>query len=605
MVHRLDKSIGASRSMREVLASILSLSRDFWTGATRGRAILLTAGTFGFLFAEIGMQVLINRWNKTFYDALEGKALDALWQAALWFIVLLVASTATTVMSQLSRLTLQIRWREQLTGKIIAAWLRHQTYYRLNLIGGPEFAPEARVAEDVRLAVEPIVDLLAGFVGAVITFATFVGILWVVGGSLTIGGVTIPGFMVWAAVVYSTIVSGAMTVVGWRYARIVRDRAEAEAQFRYQLTRLRENAESVALVRGEGGESRNLTARLATVIREWRRYTATWSYMTIVTHSSGLFAPILPVLLMVPKYLSGEASLGTVMQVATAFGTVQGALAWVTSNFAQLGQWYAAAYRVAELGSYMAMADHVGKGGPEIKVSEGDSDELVLDSVAVTLPSGKSLIADAAFRIAPGEMVMVGGKSGTGKSTLVRAIAGLWPWGRGNIRLPRGAKVAFLPQRPYLPIGSLKAAVTYPLAANEVSDAHIARSLELCALDYLVPRMAEEGAWDRTLSGGEQQRVAFCRLLVQRPSIVILDEATSALDEESQDILMRLFKTELADASVISVAHRPSLERYHTRKITLVREGGRTRTRDQVKKLTEWARSRAANVAKRGKQPVP
>jgi len=339
-----------------VLTAIVDLSREFWTGPSRRTAWGLTVGAFAFALTDVGMQVALNAWNKGFYDAIESKSLSGLWNAALLFVVLVSAATVTVVLAQLFRLLLQIRWREHLTERTIDAWLADRAFQRLNHMPDARFAPEARIAEDLRIAVEPVVELAVGFLSAVVTFLAFVGILWNVGGSLTLGDVTIPGFMVLAAIAYAVTVSTCMVWVGGSFADRYRERSEAEAQFRYELTRLRETADAVVAAHGEAEEHRTLRSRYAAVIVTWRRYAFRWSYMTIVVHASTVVAPVLPVLLMAPKYLADEVSLGTVMQAATAFGTVQASLGWITANFARLSEWYAAASRVAELQASIAAA---------------------------------------------------------------------------------------------------------------------------------------------------------------------------------------------------------------------------------------------------------
>jgi putative ATP-binding cassette transporter len=607
MAGRVDKAVGNSRSMLSVLSSVISLSRGFWTGPTRKMAWGLTIAAFGMALVDILMQLALNRWNKTFYDALERKSFGDIKSAALLFLVLIAAATTTVVLAQLARILLQIHWREDLTQRLVDLWLKNQAFYRLNVINGNEFAPEARIAEDLRLTVEPIVDLIIGFVSAVITFGAFVGILWHAGGSLSIGGMTIPGFMVFGAIIYSTVVSGFMFAVANKYSGQIRERSEAEAQLRYQLTRLRENAESVALIKGEADEQRNLFSRLATVVDRWRGFAFRWSYMTVVVSASSLAAPVFPVLLMAPKYMAGEVTLGTVMQVAAAFGSVNGALSWFTANFARLSEWYAAASRVSELGSYIRAAALPDAEQTQIEVSTGESEVLELEKVAVRLHNGKTLIADAGFTIGPGERVLVEGESGTGKSTLVRAIAGLWPWGSGRIVLPKSATLAFVPQRPYMPIGLLKAAVTYPRSPDEFPDEEVGRALELCGLPTLKAKLADAGSWDRILSGGEQQRIAFARLLLHRPSLVILDEATSALDEPSQARVMDLFESELPHAALISVAHRPSLARYHNRHIQLHKAKKGARVLERMRQMSAFSRMRdaIARRPRRGKGGAP
>lgn len=576
-----------------VLGAIVRLSKGFWTGPGRWKAWALTIGAFAFTFVDVAMQVRLNAWTKAFFDSIEKRNLDQLWQAAILFLILAAGATASIVAGGYARQMLQVYWRRNIGERLVELWLKDQAFYRLNVIRGVEFAPEARIAEDARGTVEPIVDLVTGFVSSVASLVAFVGILWTIGGTLSVAGVAIPGFMVWGALVYAVVVSLMMIIAGGSYAQRLRERSEAEAQMRYELTRLRENAESVALVRGEDGERKTLMARISSVVDTWRRVNRTWGGMTVVVYASGLAAPIVPVLLMAPKYLSDPTmTFGTVMQAAAAFGTVQGSLAWVTSNFSRLSEWYAAASRVAELSAYIHAAAKPDAEQTRIEIREVEGGHLQLDKVAVRLHTGRTLIADAAFTIAPGDMVMVTGKSGTGKSTLIRAIAGLWPWGSGAVLLPRGARLAFVPQRPYMPLGTLKAALTYPENEAAYPDEAAVRVLESCDLKHLVPRLHEHAGWDRVLSGGEQQRVSFARLLLHKPDIIILDEATSALDDANQARLMELFRTDLTHASVISVAHRTSLARYHNRQITLSKQRAGARAGERLRQFTGWANAR-------------
>lgn len=591
-------------SIWNVAGSIAQLSKGFWRGPKSGRTWLLTLGAFALALADVGVQVLLNQWTKSFYDAIEKRSLDQISSAALLFLALVVASTSVVVLGMLTRQMLQIFWREKLAGRLISLWLTNQAFYRLNVIRTDDFAPEHRIAEDARLTVEPIVDLVIGFLTAIITFTAFVGILWRIGGSIEVGGWTLPGYMVLGAIAYAAAVSLLMMVVGGKYADRVRDRSEAEAQFRYELTRLRENAESVALVRGEAGEQASLLSRYSRVVETWKRFAYRWGAMTVVVNSSALAAPVVPVLLMMPKYLGDPTmTFGTVMQAATAFGTVQGALAWFTSNYARLSEWYAAASRVAELNVYIQAASKPGEESTRIDVKEidgADGSPLVkLENVMVKLHNGRELITNADFTLNPGEMVLVMGRSGIGKSTLVRAIAGLWPWGSGTIHLPKGAAVSFAAQRPYLPSGTLKAALAYPNAPESVSDEDALRVLKLVDLDHLAGRLNERSNWERTLSGSEQQVLAFARLLLQRPTLVIMDDATSALDEKTQERLMELFKTDLYEASVISVTNSPTVARYHERQIELSRAASSARLIDRLRQQSAWQRMREAMSRRR------
>jgi vitamin B12/bleomycin/antimicrobial peptide transport system ATP-binding/permease protein len=547
------------------------LAADFWRGPNWRKAWLITAGAAGFELTNIALQVAINRWNRTFFDALEQRSPDGLTAAAISFVPLAIAATAAVAAAILCKVMLQIYWRQSVTETLTKRWLSDRAFYRMNVLHGADIAPEHRLTEDARLTVAPVVDLTIGFLSAVLTFTIFVGVLWTVGGSTTISGVEVPGFMVVAAIMYAIAIWSMMALIGAPYTQRVRDRSEAEARFRFELTRVRENAESIALISGEDGEQRRLSEHYSGVITTWKRVAWRWSQMSWISHGNAVIGPVLPMLLMAPKYLSGEVSLGVVMQAAAAFGSVQASVGWFTTNYAGLSEWYASASRVCEIDLMMREAGAV-QNGRSIEMGTSPDGKLHLVNVSVELHDGKALVTDAQFVISPGDMVIVGGEAGTGKSSLIRAIAGLWPWGSGQILLPADSKIAFLPQRPYIPIGTLAAAIAYPLAREERTNAAFVEALDTCGLSYLNHRLDDVQSWDKVLSGGEQQRLAFARMLIRPPTLAILDEATSALDEESQSRLMELFRFRLAATTVISVSHRPSLARFHNRQIHLRRE---------------------------------
>src|SRR5262245_6247824 len=286
-------------SIFNVFRSVAQLSKGFWWGPHAGRAWMLTLGAFALALLDVVAQVALNHWTKDFFDAIEKRSVDQLSKAAILFAVLVAASTAVVVIGMITRQLLQIYWREKVTERLINLWVANQAFYRLNVIRNDDFAPEHRIAEDARASVEPIVDLVIGFLTAFVTFCAFVGILWRLGGSITFMGVDLPGFMVLGAIVYAVSVSLLMMLVGSSFAQRVRDRSETEAQLRYELTHLRENAESIALVRGELGQQASLLARLARVAEAWRQYALRWGYMTIVVNASAMAAQIVQVLLMI------------------------------------------------------------------------------------------------------------------------------------------------------------------------------------------------------------------------------------------------------------------------------------------------------------------
>jgi putative ATP-binding cassette transporter len=372
-----------------------------------------------------------------------------------------------------------------------------------------------------------------------------------------------------AAVIYAVIASGSMVWIGRRFVTVAENKNQAEAEYRFVLTRIRENGESIALLGGETEERAGLDRSLREVLRRWRHLCYQHMRTTVVSQSSAHLAPVVPVLLCAPKFLEGSMSLGQVMQAASAFVIVQTAFNWLVDNYPRFADWTASARRVASLlvsldGLHQADKEGLGR----IQHGETDDAALKLCNLSVTLDDGTSVINEAEVTIEPGEKVLVVGESGTGKSSLVRAIAGLWPWGDGQILVRKGAKLFLLPQRPYVPVGSLRRAAAYPQSTDEVEADAVAEALDQVGLGHFVDRMDEDNPWDQTLSGGEKQRLAFARLLIHKPDIIVMDEATSALDPTSQADLLQLIHERL-DATIISVGHRPELEAFHERKLVM------------------------------------
>jgi putative ATP-binding cassette transporter len=461
-------------------------------------------------------------------------------------------------------------------------WLARGRYYHLNLISGEHENPEHRIAEDVRVATEAPVDFGAGLLAAFLSAGTFIVVLWVVGGELTFdfGGssVTIPGFLVIAAVVYAIFASGAMVWIGRRYVVASEQKMQAEAEMRYALTRLRENGESIALIAGEEEEKIGLTDALNNVVNRWREIMRQYMRTTSVAQTSFLVAPVIPVILSSPKFLAGTMSLGQVMQAASAFVTVQTAFNWLVDNYPRFADWSASARRVSSLMVSLDGLERAERSEGMGRIKRGEAKKgiaLQLRDVSVMLDNGVVVVGEADVSIAPGEKVLFVGESGSGKSTLVRAIAGLWPWGEGQICVQPEAKMFFMPQRPYIPLGALRRAVIYPMSAEEVDDAKVKEVIEAVGLGEHLARLDEEGPWDQTLSGGEKQRVAFARLLIHAPDIIVMDESTAALDRKSQGELMELIQKRLPAVTILSVGHRSELQEFHERKIVLEqREGG-------------------------------
>ncbi len=576
----LDPGVAASDRLRRRL-----LLRRFWSSATsfwreRRRAWVLTGIILLTILLNLAASYGMNLWNWKIFDALERRDADTVVYWTLIYFPLLVASVCLMVVQVYGKMTLQRRWREWLTHHLLDRWLRNGRYYQLNLVTGDHKNPEYRIADDVRLATESPVDFVSGVTAAILSAATFIAVLWTIGGSLSFrmagAEITVPGFLVVAAVLYAVLASGSMVFIGRRFVAASENKNQAEAEYRYVLTRLSENGESIAVLGGEEEERTAVDNSLAVLLGRWREICFQWMRTTIVSQTSGYIAPVLPIILCAPKFLDGSMTLGEVMQAASAFTIVQSAFNWLVDNYPRLADWTASARRVSSLMVSLDALERAETGDEVGRIERAETDRAAmrLADLSVTLDDGTGVVKDAEVVIERGERVLVAGASGTGKSTLVRAISGLWPWGRGTVEVARGAKLMLMPQRSYVPVGTLRRAVVYPEPADSKDDATIAKALKLVGLGHLVESLDEEAPWDQTLSGGEKQRLAFARIFLHRPEIVVLDEATSALDPESQDRLMDRLTTELADTTVVSVGHRPELEAFHSRKIVLERRRG-------------------------------
>jgi len=573
---------------RRLMSRFWRTARGFWGRSGDPKAWLLTGALIAILFIQLFVQYRVNVWNRDVFNALEQKDSSAVLTQVLIYLPLLCASVITAVAGVYCRMTTQRLWRQWVTNHALDRWWSKGHYYHLNLLKGEHENPEYRIGEDTRIATDAPIDFAFGITSAFLSAATFIVVLWVVGGSLDVSlGDTelhIPGFLVIAALVYSILATGSMVLIGRQFVRLSEANNQREAEFRYALTRLRENGESIALLGGEKEERAELARTFGRLIESWRIILHQYMRTTFVSTSSGYIASVVPIFLCAPKYLAGTMSLGEVMQAVSAFGIVQTAFSWLVDNYPRFANWSASARRITSLlVSIDALEQAEKKGGIKlITRNEHDESALRLRGVSVTLDDGTDVIHETEVDIAPGEKVLIVGESGTGKSTLVRAIAGLWPWGEGEVILQRNSKLFMLPQKAYVPLGSLRRAATYPQDPKSVKDEEVRDALESVGLGHLVDRLDEDDAWEQTLSGGEKQRLAFARLLIHSPDLIVMDEATSALDPGSQAQLLQLIDEKIPNSTVISVGHRPELEAYHGRKLVLEhRPGGARLIRDE------------------------
>jgi vitamin B12/bleomycin/antimicrobial peptide transport system ATP-binding/permease protein len=557
-----------------LLARFWEAALGFWRSGGARTAWVLTVSVVAIALVNLVVQYRLNVWNRAMFDAIGQRDAAGVLRQTVIFLPLIAAVAVVAAVATYAKFTLQRRWRAWLNAHVLDQWLTSGRYYQLNLVPGDHSNPEYRLAEDLRLSVEAPVEFSIGIFSAVASAIVFIGVLWSIGGELTIplGGTTlpIPGFLVVAALIYAAVASGAMVMIARRFVKVSESKNQAEADYRYVLTRLRENGESIALLGGETEERAGLDQTFGTVRGRWRELMKQYMRTTVVFQTSNSLAPIIPILLCAPKYVAGAMTLGQVMQAVSAFMIVQAAFSWLVENYPRLADWTASASRLASLLVSLDRLERVEREGAAGRIvrAPAEAGVLRLRDVSVTLDDGSAVVNEADIEIARGEKVLVVGESGTGKSTLVRAIAGLWPWGSGEIQV-KFEGLFLMPQQPYVPLGTLRRAAAYPLSPDDVDDAEIRKTLEDVGLGHLLDRLDDETTWEHALSGGEKQRLAFARMLIQRPETVVMDEATAALDPLGQEQLMRLMLERMPEATVISVGHRPELEAFHTRKLVL------------------------------------
>ena len=551
--------------------------RPYWLSEDRWPALGLLLVVVSLTLGMVYLSVLLNRWNNDFFSALQEKNAVAFRRQLVQVGWLVGAFIVLAVYQLYLNQMLEIRWRRWLTERYLRAWLTDRAYYRMQLVVGETDNPDQRIAEDVQLLISHTLALFIGGLRAVVTLGTFVAILWGLSGRLTvpIGGLTLvlPGYMVWVSILYA---AGGTWLTDWIGRPLVRlnfDRQRYEADFRFSLVRFRENTEGVALYRGEPDEFRGFRELFEAVVRNWWGIMRRQKRLTTFTSGYSQGAWIVPSVVAAPRYFRGELGLGGLMQTVGAFNQVQDALSFFVVSYKEIADWCAVVERLAGFERALERMRRAAAVGDGVRHVDGDDTRLTVEDVDLHLPDGRPLVTHVNLSLLRGDSVLLGGASGSGKSTLFRAIAGIWPFGRGEIRASPRARVLFLPQRPYLPIGTLRSVVSYPMPAAGVDDATLREALEAVDLGALAGRLDEAGHWALQLSPGEQQRIAFARALVQKPDWLFLDEATAAVDEVTEARLYRLLRDRLPGTTLFSVGHRTTLRPFHARRLVVERAG--------------------------------
>jgi putative ATP-binding cassette transporter len=559
------------RGIGRILAQIFRLSLPYFRSEDRWAGRCLLGAILAIELAQVGVAVLLNSWNARFYDALQHKNASAFGYELAIFCVLVTAVILLAVYQLYLSQGLQIRWRQWMTDRLLGAWLHDSTAYRMQLSADCTDNPDQRIAEDIKLFVSSTLSLGTGLLGCVVTLGSFVAILWGLSNAapLTLFGYTlgIPGYLVWVAIVYAM----AGTFIAHRIGRPLVDldieQQRCEADFRASLLRVRENAEQIALLRGESAERGRLMARFAKVRINWTAIMGRQKRLTFFTAGYNQVQVIVPILAASPVYFAGTIGLGGLMQTASAFGRVEGALSFFVKAYPQLAQWKSIVERLD--GFERSIADAAGYRETLLVVESSPECSITAAALDLKKPCGAPLLKIDTLDLAAGEATLLTGRSGTGKSTLLRVLAGIWPNAQGRIEMPARSRVLVLPQRPYLPEGSLRDAITFPRTFSANEDARIAALLMEVGLSTLADRLDEHAHWQQKLSLGEQQRLTVVRSILFEPDWLLLDEATASLDEPAERMVYTLLREQLPRATIVSVGHRSTLRALHHRSIEI------------------------------------
>jgi putative ATP-binding cassette transporter len=559
------------------LKEIWRLTGGYWRSTEKWQAKCLLAVIIGLNLGDVYILVLLNEWNNTFYNAIQKYNQGVFFSALAGFAVLAGSYIVISVYEQYFQQMLEIKWRRWMTEHYLSKWLYKQNYYRFQLLNNNTDNPDQRISEDIRMFVSAILNLSIGFLKAAVTLGSFVMILWRLSGSLALSlgqhRIMIPGYMVWAALGYAVIGTWLTQKIGRRLVRLNFDQQRYEADFRFSLVRLRENSESVAFYRGEQHEQTTFTDRFKKVFANYRGLMHRQKKVTWFVSGYSQLAVIFPFLIAAPRYFSHQIQLGGLIQIASAFGRVQDALSFFVNSYSSIAEWQAVTDRLAGFNNNL---DQIQKNSLKtaIGIRYNQNSSLIVSELTVGLPDGSLLMNNLQFKLSRGDSLLITGPSGSGKSVLMRTLAGIWPYAKGMIDMPQGEKVLFLPQKPYLPLGSLRDLLLYPQSPGLVSDDVLKEAMIMCKLGYFVNELDKVENWSQVCSLGEQQRIAFARALLQRPKWLFMDEATSALDEPTESLMYQLLQRRLKDSVMISVGHRLTLVKYHKMKLQMDGMGG-------------------------------
>ena len=554
--------------------NVWALTKSYWQSEEKKKAYLLLLAIIALTLGVVFMLVQLNQWYNIFYSALQNYEKEKIFSELFHFSWLAFIYIILAVYAFYLQQVLIINWRRWLTNEYIDEWLNHKTYYRLQMFGTATDNPDQRISEDVRMFVEYTLRFGIGILKAFTTFASFVVILYNLSGPLQfkLAGmdIHIPGYLVWTALLYSIIGTWLTYKVGNKLVGLNFVQQKYEADFRFAMMRMRENAESVAFYSGEGHEGSVFKKRFSLLLNNFWSIIKKQKQLTWLNSWYSQIAIIFPLVVAMPRYLAKEITLGGLMQISSAFGRVQESLSYFVDMYSSIAEWQAVVERLTGFGLHMQQVKQE-NAQQDLQRKPGASDAIVATDMDVTLPDESAVLQNVSFTLEPGMNVLIKGLSGSGKSTLLRALAGIWPYVKGTLEIPEESKLMFIPQRPYLPLGTLKESLLYP-GTETRTDEELKQLMEDCCIGYLYEKLYLEADWSHVLSVGEQQRLAFVRALIYKPVWLFLDEASSALDEETEAKVYTLLMEEAPQTTLVSVGHRSTLNKYHQKVLYLDKE---------------------------------
>jgi vitamin B12/bleomycin/antimicrobial peptide transport system ATP-binding/permease protein len=560
------------KRLAATLATIWRLSIPYFVSEDRWPGRILLAAVVGIELSIVAITVILNQWYNRFYNTLQDRNFDAFVSAIVFFCVLAAIYTVLAVYQNYLNLWLQIRWRRWMTQTYLRQWLNTANHYRMQLLGDAADNPDQRIADDLQMFVQNTLSIGLGLLNSVVTLCSFVVILWTLSEAAPLhlfgASFAIPGYLVWAALVYAVAGTWLTHLIGWPLIPLNFQQQRFEADFRFNLVRTRENSEQIAALHGEAAERERHLSRFGLIVGNWIAIMQRQKQLTFFTQSYSQASVIFPYLMVSPAYFSGAMQLGGLMQTASAFSSVQTALSYFVNAYQSIAQYQSVVQRLVGFETAILAGREAALRQPAVEVLPSETTNVIsIDELHVRLPDGEPLVNAEHVVLSPGERVLVTGPSGAGKSTLFRAITGIWPFGSGRVTVPEDARIMLLPQRPYFPVASLAAAVSYPTRSGTFEDSRVGEVIAAVGLPEWSARLNEEAHWNRMLSQGEQQRLGIARALLQEPEYLFLDEATASLDEAAEAMLYRLLADRLKATTIISIGHRSTLAAFHRRRV--------------------------------------